>query len=137
MPQVRIKGEVYPFEHSYSLAEAIALEEQLGMTFAAWDEGMAKGSAKAVAGYAWLVLRRNGKEVPLADILSGKYEIGLSDITIEDDGAPPGPGPTPAGGDQPLPGSDTTGGSGSEPSPRPSGTPRRKSTGSRSTSSTA
>lgn len=115
MVKVTIKGEVFPFEHSYSLAEAIALEENLGMNFAAWDQAMGSGSAKAVAGYVWLVLRRNGRDVPLADILSGKYELSFSDVTIEDEDAPEPPGPT-------LPSSPLTGTDTSESSPRSSDT---------------
>lgn len=136
MVKVTIKGEVYAFERRYTLAEAVALEEQLGMTMADWEQAMGSGSARAAAGFVWLVLRRNGPEVPLADILSGTYELGLTDISIEGEDGPAEPGPTLAGEGQPPPSSGTTGGSGSEPSPRPSGTPRRRSTRSPSTSST-
>jgi hypothetical protein len=106
MVKVTIKGEVYSFDPRYPLAEAIALEEGLGMTFGAWQQGLAAGSAKAMAGYLWLVLRRNGQDVPLADIVSGKFAIGQDDFGIEAEGEEvPGPPGSP-------PSSSTSGGSG-------------------------
>lgn len=125
--KITIKGEVYSFDDRYSLPEAIALEEGLGMTFGEWTAARAKGSARALAGYLWLVLRRGGQDVALADILSGKYEIDFDDLEFEDEGD--GAGPTPAS-------SPSTGGGTSESSPRSSDTPPATSTGSARTSST-
>lgn len=125
--KISIRGEVFPFDDErHSLAEAIALEEGLGMNYVQWFEGLGKGSAKALAGQVWLILHRAGKDVTLADILSGAYEVDLEDITAEPDPTEP----------EPLPSSDTSDGSTSGSSPTSSDTRPGSSTSSPSASST-
>jgi hypothetical protein len=130
MLKVTIKGEVYPFDNdSYPLAEAIELEEKLGMTFAEWNLNFYRGSAKAKGGLAWLVLKRDGQNVPCEDILSGKWPdggLGIDDILVEMEGEPD-PTEAPSAPD---------GGNTSEPSVKSSGSPRPRSTRSPSPSST-
>jgi hypothetical protein len=90
MVKVTIKGETYAFDNErYPLAEAVALEEALGMPFGEWQRALPLGSAKALAGFVWLVLRRNDHAVPLPDILSGKFPLDENDVTIEADGPDP------------------------------------------------
>lgn len=128
--KIAIRGEVFSFEDRYPLAEAIALEEALGMSFGAWDAGMKSGSAKSLAAYVWLVLKRNGRDVPLADILSGKYPLDVEDVTDGEDAA--GPDPT-----EPPPSSPGTGDDTSESSPISSDTGPGTLTSSPSESSTS
>src|SRR6266702_1598386 len=124
MVKVTIGGEVFSFDNErYPISEAIALEEGLDMTYGEWQGALPRGSAKALAGFVWLVLKRDGRETPLADILSGKFPLNEDDVRVEAEG---GPDPTAA-----PPSSDATAGSGSGPSPRPSATPPRRSTRSR------
>jgi hypothetical protein len=126
MVKVTINGETYSFDNErYPLNEAIALEEALGLPFGEWQRALPLGSAKALAGFVWLVLRRNERPVPLADIVSGKFALNDDDVTIEADGADPTPAPSGTGGP-----------STSAPSPTPTGSARGKSTGSPSPSST-
>lgn len=120
MLKVTIKGEVFPFDRRYPLHEAIEIEDQCGMSFGRYQEALVTGSAKAVAIFAWVVLNRNGRDVALADILSGKYELTTDDVTLEEEGEDVSPG-------KDLPSSTTTSGGGSPPSPTGSATPRRKS----------
>jgi hypothetical protein len=111
--KVTINGAVYPFDNvRYQLSEAIELEEKLGMPFAEWQPALSRGSAKALAGFVWLVLKRNEvkageKDISLEDVISGAYELVESEIKIEQEG---GEDPTEA----PSPAGD---GSSSEPSP--------------------
>ena len=108
MLKVTIKGEVYSFDgERYPVSEAIELEEKLGMSFHAWRSALNSGSVKALAGFVWLVLKRNGQNVPWQDIVTGAYELSDSDVDIEQEG---GEDPTPAPSSRP-------GGSTSEPSP--------------------
>ena len=110
--KVTIKGAVYPFDNErYPLSEAIELEEKLGIPFHAWKSGLAQGSAKALAGFAWLVLKRNGQGVPWQDIVTGAYELSESDIDIEQEG-----GEDPTEAPSPPPADSTSG-----PSPSGSG----------------
>ena len=96
MLRVTLKGEV--FEHfdnkSYTLAEAIEVERGTGMPWGVWETtGLGSGSAVALAGFAYLVYKRAGRDVPLADIMSGKFELNAEDITAEreDEAEPEGP----------------------------------------------
>ena len=127
MVKVTIKGTVYAFDNErYPVAEAIALEEALGMPFSAWKTALYQGSAKALAGFVWLVLKRNGEDVPLADIISGAWDLAESDIEIEQEGGGDPTGPPSSADDGPTSGPSPSGsrsgrGSGS-------GSPSRKST---------
>ncbi|HEX7163342.1 MAG TPA: hypothetical protein VF223_19155 [Trebonia sp.] len=99
MIKVTIKGEVYSFDNErYPLAEAIELERGIDMPFGVWrTTGLATGSSVALAGFAYLVLKRNGQKVPLEDILSGKFELDTSDISVEEEGGDDAEGPTSPG----------------------------------------
>ena len=119
MLKVTIAGEVFSFDRRYPLHEAIEIEDQCGMSFGRYQEALITGSAKAVAIFAWVVLNRNGRDVALADILSGKYELTTDDVTVEDEGDPE------PGKDRPS--STTTSGDGSLPSPTGSDSRRRRS----------
>jgi hypothetical protein len=119
--KVTIRGETYSFDPRYPMSEAIALEEGLGWTFGEWQAQLGAGSARAMCGYLWLVLRRNGQDVPLQDLLSGKFELGADDFEIEDEDAA---APDPTGSPPRL---TTTSGGGSPSSARSSDSPRRRS----------
>ena len=120
MLKVTIKGVCYSFDgERYPVSEAIELEEKLGMSFHAWRAALGNGSVKALAGFVWLVLKRNGQGVPWQDIVTGAYELSDSDVDIEQEG---GEDPTPA--PSPAPGDST-----SEPSPSDSGSGPGSGTG--------
>ena len=103
MVKITINGEIYSFDDErYPLTEAIELEKQLGMPFYQYKVGLGQGSALSMAGFVWLVLKRNGKDVPMEDILSGAYEVIEGDVEIKREGgedpteaeSPTGDGPT-------------------------------------------
>jgi hypothetical protein len=126
--KVTINGEVFSFDNErYPISEAIELEEKLGMPFHAWKDGLDVGSAKALAGFVWLVFRRNGRDTTLEDIISGACDVAESDIRIELEG-----GEDPTEAPSPAPGSST-----SEPSPSDSGSGPGSGTGSPSPSASS
>jgi hypothetical protein len=84
--KVTINGEVFGFDTSRRpMSEALAIEHGLKCTYAKWEEDMQAGSARAMCGFIWLVWRRDGRDVRLADILSGDVEIDLTTLEIEPD----------------------------------------------------
>ena len=121
MVKVTINGSVYSFDNEhYPLAEAILLEEGLGMPFGEWESSaLGRGSAKAMAGFVWLVLKRAGQDVPLADILSGKFPLNTGDVLVKQDDEE---GPT-TPGSQPGETSGSGASASSTTSPLPSSTP--------------
>jgi hypothetical protein len=91
--KIRIDGEYFEFDRDHRpMAEMLALEKELGITYGAWEDGLAKGSASAYAGLIWLVWKRAGREKPLAEILAS--DINLGDLAIEDDEPDPTASPT-------------------------------------------
>jgi hypothetical protein len=127
--KVTVKGEVFPFDNErYTISEAIALEENLGMPFREWRYlALPSGSTKALAAFIWLVLKRNGQDVAWEDIVSGAYDLTENDVEFEQEG---GEDPTGA----PSPAGD---GSTSEPSPSDSGSGPGSGTDSPSPKSTS
>lgn len=94
MAKIRIDGEYFEFDRDHKpMSEMLVLEKELGTTYGLWEDGLAKGSAEAMAGLIWLVWKRNGREKPYAEILAS--DINLGDLAIEDDAAGP-TDPTPA-----------------------------------------
>ena len=98
MAKIRINGELFDFDRDYKpMAEALVLEKTLGTTYGQWEQDLAEGSARAIAGLIWLVWRRNGREVDFADIESGAVDVNLAAFGAEDEEAPPGPTTGPVG----------------------------------------
>jgi hypothetical protein len=86
MSKVTINGEVFAWDPSLSpLSEALAIENALHMRFDDWNAELRAGSAHALAGFIWLVWRRNGRDVAWADIEQGKVEVEMSTYKLEPD----------------------------------------------------
>jgi hypothetical protein len=121
LAKVTINGEVFDWDHSRRpMSEALAIENGLKCNFAQWETDLAAGSARAMCGFIWLVWRRDGRDIPLDDILTGKIDIDLATFDIEADEGEAGPTtPTPAA-------SNTTGG-GTSPRSANSASARGKS----------
>jgi hypothetical protein len=93
--KVTINGEVFEFDPVRKpLAEALAVEKALGIPYAKYEEGLRDGSARSAAAFIWLVWRRNGKDVPLADILAGAVDVDLETLDMQDDEGEGETGPT-------------------------------------------
>ena len=112
--KVTVKGEVFSFDNErYPVSEAIELEEKLGVPFHQWKTDLALGSVKALAAFVWLVLKRNGKDTTLEDIISGAYDLAENDIEIEQEGGgDPTEAPSPGDGSSTSPSSPSDSGSG-------------------------
>jgi len=106
--KVTINGEVFGFDPVRKpMSEALAIENALKIPYAQYEEGLRDGSARSVAGFIWLVWRRNGRDVPLADILSGAVDIDLGTLEIEPEEGEAGP-TIPAPAASPSTGEDTS-----------------------------
>jgi hypothetical protein len=62
------------------LSEALAIEKAWGRRYSEFQHELAAGSAEAWAVLAWAVWRRNGREVPLQDILDGKVDYDHTEM---------------------------------------------------------
>jgi hypothetical protein len=94
--KVTINGEVFEWDVSRKpMSEALALEQALKCRYADWETDLQAGSARAMCGFIWLVWRRNGRDVPIADILDGKTEIDLNEFSLVTDEGETDPTPLP------------------------------------------
>ena len=129
--KIVLGGETFEYDGSKApMSEALAIEAVYERRYAEWQADLAAGSAKAMCVLAWLIWRRDGRDVPFDDILDGKADFDLMEMlesmaeSAEAEkvaGADPTPPSDPAG----TPG---TGTSTSASSPSGSGSPRGRST---------
>jgi len=129
--KIVLAGETYEYDGTKApMSEALAIERVYERRYAEWQTDLAAGSAKAMCVLAWLIWRRDGRDVPFDDILDGKADFDLMEMlesmaeSAEAEkvaGADPTPPSDPAG----TPG---TGTSTSASSPSGSGSPRGRST---------
>lgn len=106
MAKVTVNGEMFDFDQSKRpMLEALTIEDKLKVPYAQWETDLQAGSVRALCGFIWMVWHRDGRDVPLEDILSGKAEVNLAEVNIEADEGdaaagptipPPGPSPTTA-----------------------------------------
>lgn len=131
MAKVTINGEVFGFDGTRKpMSEALAIENGLHCTYAKWETDMQAGSARAMCGFIWLVWRRDGRDVELEDILSGKIDVDLADLDIEPGegdadptSPPPEASPTTGGATSPRSASSASGRSRSASSARTTSKP--------------
>lgn len=69
--KVTINGEEFEYERRMPLKDALAIEEECGRSYAEYEQLLAGGYAWAYAVLAWLLWRRAGRSVRLADLLPG------------------------------------------------------------------
>jgi hypothetical protein len=139
--KITINGEAFDYDAgSRPLSEALAIERAWGRRYAEWEEELQAGSAEAWAVFAWLIWRRDGRDVPLADILEGRVDFDYNEL-MRSVAAPadeePEENPTSGAGPRTAPdGTDTTPSTTSGRSPKSSTSARGKSGSSPSASST-
>ena len=89
MAKVRINGEYFEWDRTRKpISEAIAVERALKDYFGnyqQWQDGLTAGSAVAYAGLVWLIWRRNGRDVPIGDLLDGKVDFDQNEVEFEPD----------------------------------------------------
>jgi hypothetical protein len=87
LAKVTINGEVFEWDPSRKpMSEALALETGLKCRYVDWETELQAGQARAMCGFIWLVWCRAGRDVSLEDILAGKVEIDLNELSVEPDG---------------------------------------------------
>jgi hypothetical protein len=133
--KIVLAGETYDYDGTKApMSEALAIERVYERRYAEWQSDLAAGSAKAMCVLAWLIWRRDGRNVPFEDILDGKADFDLTEMlesmaeaaeaeapAVADPTGPPDPAGTPGIA------TDTPGSS-----PRGSGSGRGKSGSSKS-----
>ena len=110
--KIVLGGETFEYDGSKApMSEALAIERVYERRYAEWQSDLAAGSAKAMCVLAWLIWRRDGRDVPFGDILDGKADFDLMEMLESmsepaeaekaaeaDPTGPPGPAGTPGTG---------------------------------------
>jgi len=79
--KIVLAGETYDYDGTKApMSEALAIERVYERRYAEWQSDLAAGSAKAMCVLAWLIWRRDGREVPFEDILDGKADFDLVEM---------------------------------------------------------
>jgi hypothetical protein len=79
--KITLNGETFSFDFGKApMSEALALEQELGMKYAQYEQDLEAGSLQAMCGLVWLIWRRNGRTVELADILAGKIDFDMLEL---------------------------------------------------------
>ena len=129
--KIVLGGETFEYDGSRApMSEALAIERVYERRYAEWQSDLAAGSAKAMCVLAWLIWRRDGRDVPFEDIIDGKADFDLVEMLesmAESAEAEKAVASDPTGPPDPA-GTHTTGTGISGSSPNGSGSPRGKST---------
>ena len=127
--KVVINGETLEWDGTKApMSEALAVEAVYKRRYAEWQTDLSAGSAKALCVLAWIIWRRDGRDVPFEDIIDGKADFDLLEMMnslaeAAEAEAPAEADPTPPSAPAGTRGTDT---STSEPSPKSSATRQRK-----------
>lgn len=62
------------------MSEALWVEHVYKRRYAEWQEDLQAGSARAMCVLACLIWRRDGRDVPLADLLDGRVDFDLNEM---------------------------------------------------------
>ena len=62
------------------MSEALWVEHVYKRRYAEWQEDLQAGSARAMCVLACLIWRRDGRDVPLQDLLDGKVDFDLNEM---------------------------------------------------------
>lgn len=79
--KIVINGETFDYDGTKApMSEALAVERVYERRYAEWQTDLQAGSAKALCVMAWLIWRRDGRDVPFDDILDGKADFDLMEM---------------------------------------------------------
>ena len=79
--KIVISGETFEWDGTRApLSEALAIEGVYGRRYVEWQADLEAGAAPAFACLAWAVWRRDGRDVPYEDIISGKVDFDLLEM---------------------------------------------------------
>lgn len=79
--KVIIAGEAFEYDGAKApMSEALWVEHVYKRRYAEWQSDLQAGSARAMCVLACLIWRRDGRDVPLQDVLDGKVDFDLMEM---------------------------------------------------------
>jgi hypothetical protein len=80
--KITINGEEFAYDFDFShmpMSEALAIEKVANRRYVEWEMAFTGGGAEAMAVFACLVWSRDGRDVKVEDVLSGKVDFDFSE----------------------------------------------------------
>lgn len=81
--KITVNGEVLDtgFDIGHvSMAQALEIEQASKRRYVEWEGEILGGSAEATCVLVWAAWKRDGRDVPLKDILDGNVDVDFSDV---------------------------------------------------------
>ena len=78
--KIIINGEAFDHDRTMPMSDALWIEDAYKRRYVQWEEDLAAGSAKAMCVLACLIWRRDGRDVPLPDLLDGTVDFDLGEM---------------------------------------------------------
>jgi hypothetical protein len=79
--KVTLAGEAFDYDASKQpMSEALAIEHVYKRRYAQWQQDLGEGSAEAFCVLAWVIWRRDGRDIPYQDILDGTADFDLLEL---------------------------------------------------------
>ena len=95
--KIVLDGETYEYDNSHQpMSEALAIEQVYKRRYVEWQQDLGAGSAKALCVLAWVIWRRDGRDISFEDIIAGKVDFDMTEMLVSlgdtgDEGAAPDP----------------------------------------------
>jgi hypothetical protein len=81
MAKIVIGDRTYDYDGSKKpMAEALTIEQSLGVRYVQYEDELQQGSMRAMAAFIWSVLHRDGQDVTIEQILDGSYEVDIMPV---------------------------------------------------------
>ena len=79
--KVKLDGETFDYDGDKApMSEALWVEDVYKRRYVEWQADLQAGSAKAMCVLACLIWRRDGRDVPYEDVISGKVDFDLGEM---------------------------------------------------------
>lgn len=79
--KVVLNGETFDYDGQKApMSECLAIEHVYKRRYVEWQSDMEAGSAKALCVLAWIIWRRDGRDVPFEDIIEGRADFDLMEM---------------------------------------------------------
>ena len=79
--KITVNGEAFEVDLAHvPMSDALAIEREWKRRYAEWETELYAGSAEAACVLAWPLWRRDGREVPLQDVLGGTVDFDYSEM---------------------------------------------------------
>lgn len=79
--KIILGGETFDYDGRVQpMSEALAIEKMYEKRYVQWQEDLNNGLLEAFCILAWVIWRRDGRDVPYGDIIEGKADFDVNEM---------------------------------------------------------